>query len=321
MNFVDLKKSLKEKMLSCYVVEGEDIYLLYRSLEMIKESAGQNFPEINEVIFSENNYTLKDVVDACLVMPIGGDKRLVIVKDCAVKANADAVAELNRYLEKPVEDCVLVFFNTVKNELCTKLKNVERVNCNKLEGELVKKYVASLFQKEGKVVGAGAISILCEFCLYNLGRISGEVTKLANLAGEGEVTVKMVEDNVNKDLDYQIYEFSQAVAERNADKALAIFNDLMNKKEGVGLVIIGLYNQFSRMLFSAITPLTNAQIADILGVKEFAVKRFKQQAEKFSKVALKDIVLLISQTEFDFKSGKVDGKNACQNLIFKIISY
>lgn len=75
------------------------------------------------------------------------------------------------------------------------------------------------------------------------------------------------------------------------------------------------------MLFSAITPLANSEIADILGVKEFAVKRLKQQAEKFSKIALKDIVLLISQTEFDFKSGKVDGKNACQNLIFKIISY
>lgn len=321
MNFVDLKKSLKEKTLPCYVIEGEDVYLLYRSLEMIKEAAGQMFPEINEVIFSDNNYTIKNIIDSCLVLPIGGDKRLVIVKDCAVKANNEAIEQLNDYLQNPAVECVLVFFNTVKNELCLKLKNVERVNCNKLEPELVKKYVTSLFQKEGKVIGAGAINTLCEYCLYNLGRISGEVAKLSSLSANAEITPKMVEDNVVKELDYQIYEFSQSVAEKNADKALAIFNDLMNKKEGVGLVISGLYNQFSRMLFSAITPLTNGEIAGILGVKEFAVKRLKQQAEKFSKVALKDIVLLISQTEFDFKSGKVDGKTACQNLIFKIISY
>ena len=322
MKFVDLKKSLKEKVLPCYIISGDDVFLLYKSLELIENATVPNMPDFNKVIFGEEmNYQAKDIVESLQALPIGDNSRLVVVRDLSIKNTKDNVETLNDYLKNPNPTSCLVLFLTKPNEIALKIKGVEIVDCSRLDEVLVKKLIVQKFAELGKVINQDACALLCDYCLRNMARIYGEIEKLASYVGEEKlITAENVETNVVKELEFQGFEFSQAVAGKNSDKAFNILNVMLNETSSVGIVISSLYNQFSRMFFIRVSKDTDLVIAGALGCKEFAVRKTRELAENFSKRSLKNIVEKISALEFEMKSGKISAENLCERLVFEIIN-
>lgn len=321
MKFVELKKSLKDGVLSCYVLKGDDIFLIYKSLELISNASVSMFPDFNKIVFGENaSYSASDVLSSCLSMPIGGDRRLVIVKDCSLKASVENVKSFEDYLKNPPTSTTLVFVCFNKCELVEKLQNATVVDCNYLAPELVLKLVSQTLAQKNKKISTDAIEKLCEYCLYNLARIFNELDKLVFYVGDRPVIEAAdVENNVTKEVEFQAYEFAQSVASKNEEKAFNILNNLLVKKDSLGLILNSLYSQFSRMFFVSISKYDNAQMAKMLGIKEFAVKKTKELAAKFKKITLKNILELILETEYKMKSGEISGSVICENLVLKIL--
>lgn len=322
MKFVELKKSLKEKISPCYIIIGDDVFLLYKSLELIEKSTVPNMPDFNKVIFSEEqNYTSKEIVQSLEALPIGDLKRLVVCREFNLKNTKENLDELNKYLSNPNPDACLVIFLTTPNDLAFKLKGADVVDCSRLDEALTKKLIVQKVSELGKTITPDACQMLCDYCIRNLARIYGEIEKLSNYVGDEKIiTSTDVENNVVKELEFQGYEFSQAVASKNSQKAFNILEVMLNQSASVGVVISSLYNQFSRMFFVRITKDSDSNFAKAFGCKEFAVKKTRELAENFSKRSLKNIVEKILNLEFEMKSGKISSEGLAERLVFEIIN-
>ena len=322
MKFVDLKKSLKENIKPAYLLCGDDVFLLYKSLDLIENACTPNMPEFNKVVFGEDSsYTVQDVVESLQALPIGDVKRLVLIKDLNLKNTKENLSGLNDYLKNPNPDSCLVLFCSDQNELAEKLVGVEKVDCNRLDELLVKKLVLQKVNELEKAINPDALQLLCDYTCRNLFRAFAEAEKLAAFIGEEKlITKELVENNVVKELEFQGYEFSQAVAAKNSQKAFEILNAMLAQPSNIGTIISALYSQFSRMFFVRTSNETQGEMAKIFGCKEFAVKKLAELSAGFSKRSLKNIVEKISQLEFEMKSGQISSEALCERLVFEIIS-
>lgn len=73
------------------------------------------------------------------------------------------------------------------------------------------------------------------------------------------------------------------------------------------------------MLFSALSPLSDGEVAKHLKIKEFAVKMARRQAKAYPLKRLKQIVDTLTDYDEKFKQGYVDPSSAVWNAIFNVL--
>ena len=102
--------------------------------------------------------------------------------------------------------------------------------------------------------------------------------------------------------------------------AVSVIFDMLDKGETHGRIISAVYNYFRRLLFAAISDKPNAETAALLGVKEYAVKKAKEQAAAFKVRALKNAVDRLGDADYAVKSGKSDADELMWINLFKIMT-
>ena len=73
------------------------------------------------------------------------------------------------------------------------------------------------------------------------------------------------------------------------------------------------------MLYSALSPLSDGEVAKHLKIKEFAVKMARRQAKAFSVKRLKEIVDTLALYDEKFKQGYVEQNSAVWNSVFNVL--
>ena len=79
-----------------------------------------------------------------------------------------------------------------------------------------------------------------------------------------------------------------------------------------------LYAHFRRLLYVAITPYYERMPSD-LGVKEYAVKKAKEQAARFTPLKLKKICDILQSADYGIKSGKMTDKTALELTVLRAL--
>jgi DNA polymerase-3 subunit delta len=278
--------------------------------------------DFNKVVFA-GEYSIQDVVESCQVMPIMDAKRLVIAKDYSGKGDEKEKGYLQKYLESPSPDTCFVMFATKQVPLFVScLNKVEPVDCNKLTPDMLKRVINSRLAQSGKKIEKAAIDYLVEACSGSFTASSKEADKLVAYAGANEiVTLAMVESIVTKNIENVVYDLTNAIAEKNGDKAYAIVNNLLDHGNQPTALISLITGQFRRLFFVSITEGDNAELAKQLGVKEGAIFIAKKQAKAFGPKTLKLICEKCIDAEFKIKNGKMEGVNAINYLVAEILSY
>ena len=131
--------------------------------------------------------------------------------------------------------------------------------------------------------------------------------------------MQAVEMVVTKDADYQIYELAENIANGKTDKAYETLKSMLTKNESEQKLFVSIYYHFRRLFYSLISVASDSELAKSLGVHEYAVKKARQQAKKFTPKRLKGIVDKLAEYDTAFKSGKLTLTDALFNSIFNII--
>ena len=84
-------------------------------------------------------------------------------------------------------------------------------------------------------------------------------------------------------------------------------------------MFVSLYYYFRRLLYASLSTASNAEIADAIGVKEYAVTIAKKQSKAFSPKRLLNIVDELSALDANFKTGKIEQSSAVMNGVFEIL--
>ncbi len=322
MKFQDLRRSFNDGALPVYLVEGDDAFLRERAVKLIKDKF-MTQPEFNYSVFEGSFVKEKqdEVVSALKSFPFMSPKRVVVLRDyyptaIEVKNGKGVISCIN----SPEEEIILIIVNSEKSDSLKKLPKVTLVDCNKGDADLVAVWVKSRALKAQLGLCVGVIEKLCDYCQCDMTRISGEMEKLVCYChGKDKITVEDVEAIVTKDTDYRIYEAVEYIAKGLFEKAYETLFDLLDKNTDKQRLFVSIYMHFRRLLFVSITSYTPSKTAEMLGVKEYAIKKAKEQARSFSPVKLKDIVKRLTEYDADFKSGKIALDDALWNSVFKIM--
>lgn len=308
-----LKQRLKNELKNCYIMSGEDYYLYDRGFEMIKKVANLELEDFNLIKFDEENYSMKAVLDACEVMPMGSDKKVVLVKNVS-KVNENDKKLLEDYLISPVESTILVIFDYF--DKFSSIKGCERVDCKRFDTKTALAVIANELEKKGKQISTEAGEELLNYCNGYLTRVNCELDKLAYYDITSPlITKKMVEELVCKDTDYVIFELTEALGQKNGDKALRILETMIKEQGVLGLIT----NHFRRLFFISISDMTDNALSGLLGVKEYAIRKQREQVKNFSRLQLKKIYALLEEVDFKIKSGAMLSETALNYLVLSIL--
>lgn len=309
-----LKASLKENIENCYLFEGDDYELFSRGLSMILRASGLTLEDFNLAKFDDENYSMDALLNACEVMPMGSPYRVVILKNVE-KISENEKKMLQNYLKTPTESTILIILDYFNKFLSFK-NSMHFVDCNRFDKQTLSSVVVSEFAKKNKKISAEALDTLIDYCNGYLTRIVCEIDKLVYFdLDEPLITKKLVDTMVTKDNEVVIYELTEALGQRKADKALNIL-EILKKEAGIlGLII----NHFRRLFFISISDLSDKELASLLNVKEFAITKQRGQVKNFSKMQLKKIYSLLEEVDYSIKSGAMLQENALNYLVLSIL--
>lgn len=151
-----------------------------------------------------------------------------------------------------------------------------------------------------------------------MSRVALETEKLIDYKGSGTLTREDVDGLVYKDADYRIYEMTNAVARRDFDKFLSIQSELCRKTGDEINLLSGLFSYFKNLLTVIASGAGDAQLSSLLKMKEYGVKKSREQARAIGEDKLKIYVSAIYAAISDVKSGIITPQSALGNVNNKI---
>lgn len=313
MKFTELKNDLKSGAKNIYLLEGEDAYFRIKGEEMIK-SAFLTMPELN--FTSIEGDSLKGsgasaLSSAVQCVPFMSDKRIVKVTEFH-PTEAEYEKTFKNIFENIPAECILLIVNQeskkgaeLKRKAC-----VTYVDCGIADEETVTKWVYITLRNAKISSSVSACALVARYCRCNMSRVAIETQKLIDYKKEGEITTDDVDALVYKDMEYRLYEMTNAVSRRDYNTFVTIENDLCRKAGDETFLLSGLYSYFKNLLTISGSDKSDKQLADILKMKEYGVKKSREQAFAIGQAKLKFITGSIYSAIADIKCGNLTPDSA-----------
>lgn len=305
-----LKQRLQKKIEPCYLVQGEDILLYDKALELIKDACSLQLEEFNFIKFDEDSFNGDAVIDTLQTLPMGSQKKIVLLKN-VTKLSEDFKKKLIAYLKNPVlSSCLVIFDFFNKFDFIIS----EKVSAKRLDEKSLAEIIEKEITDSGKLIKKDAVELLISYCCDYYSLIHNELQKLKS-CNRDVIETRDIENMVTREVEYTVFELTEALSKKDADKAVSLLN-LMDKDTKTFSLIA---NHFRRLFFVSISKESDADLSKLLGVKEFAVVKARQLAKNFSKIQLKNIYELLDDVDFYIKNGEMQIENALYYLIFGIL--
>lgn len=312
MKFTELKKNLMTAPpKSCYILTGDDSFVVKSAVNMFSVFTGE-FRDLNFTFFGKDA-SISEVIAALLTPPMFSEYRVVCVNDYT-----GDLKQIKEYLKNPSSTSVLLFTGALTPNFNGIIPLCEIVDCNRLEKSYLEGWVVRKAASQKISVSQKAASLLVEYCNRDMNSVYNELVKLMDYA-EGAIDESDVKELVSPQIEYKVFELSEAIAEKNADKAVELVN-LMLAENNSSVSLMGmLFNHFRRLLFVSLNPKSDTLSSD-LKVKEYAVKVALRQAAKFSPRRLKAVFDRLNSLDAGVKAGKISDKNALMEFVCETVT-
>jgi len=295
-----------------YTVSGEDLYfvdsVVHRFCSIVKDCK-----DINIVHFED--FEVERIVDECQTIPFLSPKKIIVANGKGIKLGQ--LDPLKKYLANPNLSVVLLIVNPKVNVVYSSILNID---CNKISVRELCVLIQQKLEAKGCSIQSDALSTLILFCDQSMQKIDNELNKLCAYKTNSKITLADIELLVVPSQEYKAFALSEAVAKRDNDKALTIYNALVDSGQEPVMLNALLYGHFRRLLYCSISKDNSEDIAKYLGVKPYAVTIAQRQAKNFSAISLKKICGIFWQVDKDYKVGKISVAESTQKLILSILN-
>lgn len=309
-----LKARLNKQLKNAYLLQGDDLFLFDKAYDMIKNAAHLSMEDFNLVKFDDDNFSCDKFLDATQVLPLIDEKRLILLKNIT-KVSASELKKIASGIDSLPKSTVVVIYD-FEGKFTLLKSECEFVDCRRFDQTMAQAVIVSQLAKRGKQITQDGVLTLLDYCNGYLTKAMKEIEKLCFVDLDNPLISKnMVEECVSKENEFVVFELTEALGKRNVDRAIELAG-LLAKEQGI-LSLVG--NHFRRMFFVSISQQSDQQLAQNFGIKEFAVKKIRQQCQNFSKMQLKKIFNLLEEIDYKIKSGQMLSENAFNFLIMKIL--
>lgn len=316
MKFTELKSSIENGAESIYLLEGDDAYFRKKGEEMIKE-AFLSMPELNYSSYDGENLKGSGISELCSAIknyPFMSEKRIIKVSEFY-----PSESEYENHLKELFEDfpstSILIIVNGggKKGVDLKRKKSVQYVDCSRAEPETVAKWIYLTLRKAGITAPVQVCENIAGYCLCNMARVSVEVQKLIDYKSEGVLTEEEADELIYKDAEFRLYELTNTISRRDFNKFCIIAEDIKSKGMDEIYILNGLFNYFKNLLTILSSSKSVAELAAMLKMKEYGVKKSREQAEAIGAENLAYMTDKVYECISGIKCGLTSPENALQN--------
>ncbi|MFH1017585.1 MAG: DNA polymerase III subunit delta [Pseudomonadota bacterium] len=289
---------------------GPDPFL--RELEL-KEIRGTLFPNgpdrMNDLTLHARDMETADILDQANTLPMFSEKRLLVIRGIE-KLGEDDQTRWLKYVENPSPYAVIVGTAEKLDRRTRFFKAMDEKGCIRLLEEPrprdLPAWVDRLAQKRDLKLSPDAKQALLEAVGTDLGSLDRHLEKLSLFVHpEKNVSAKEVAQLVYDIAGENLFAWTDQVVEGRVPDATATLNDLIRSGSPV-LVLVSLLARHLRVLLRARDELaarTRAQdLPHLLGVPPFTVRRYMDQAQRFTKGRLRSSLGELSKLDRELKS-------------------
>ncbi len=328
------------KFAPVYLLMGEEGYFIDRLCDQLAEGIlSEAERAFNQIVVYGKDSECGAIINFCRQMPMMGSYQVVIVREAQ---QLRKIEQLSLYTQAPAASTILV--------LCHKEKSLDkRTQLYKQiaqQGEVFEStrprdyeigpWLADFIRSKGCSIDPKALTMLTEHLGVDIAKISNELTKLLTFLPEDTktITADHIEQNIGISKDFNNFELTRALSERNMEKALMIADHFAhNPKENPLIVTIStLFSHFQRIFIlnyqrwlvrhRGMQMPSDMELSRMLKLPNpFFLNEYKQAAALYPNKKVFTILGLLRQYDLKSKgmnSGSADEGELLRELLLKI---
>lgn len=332
---MNYKKIYKDETHSgAYLFFGKEKYLMENAVGYLLNKYVKGSEAFNYTKFKGSEVKPQDIISACETYPVMNDKKVVLVRDvCDFLANYELKDSFYEFLDKLSDFVILIFWDTGDLKKTTKFykyfKNNKRdIEFAKLGPVDANRFVKSYFLRKGKKINDREAALFIKESGYTsknedlvLLDLISEMDKIAAAAKDKVITESDIRSLITENIDTNIFAFLDAMMQRNSERALVEFHNIVKLGEQYPIIFYMIIRQVKNLLSYKILSeknISQAEMMNKMGLSKFEFdKKIRVYERNFSKKFLTEFYdELIKADEF-FKTSSVDEIIIFETLIIK----
>ncbi|MDE7019064.1 MAG: DNA polymerase III subunit delta [Lachnospiraceae bacterium] len=306
-----------------YLLYGEEDYLRKQCRDKLKKALVEDGDSMNFQYFEGKGINVGEMIDLAETMPFLAQRRVIMIENSGLfKQGGEQLAE---YLKEP---CETTFFILTEREIDKRSKLFKAVSakgrtieCKAQDEAVLKRWVLGILKRENKKISERDLDFFLEMTGANMENITKELEKLVCYCmGKEAVTKQEIEEICTRQVNNQIFDMINAVADKRQKVAMGLYYDLLTLKEPPMRILFLIARQFNLLL--QVKQLKKKgypakAIGENVGLPGFIAGKYVNQAAKFSTESLKKAVTDCVEAEEAVKTGKMNDVLSVELLLIK----
>ena len=238
----ELKKQLKDNTLgSLYVVHGEEAYLRDFYLnEMKKRILTPGLEDFNLHTIQGKEANPRVISEAVDCLPMMSERTMVLVMDYDLfKApEADREALVTLFSDLPEYVCLIFVYDLIEYKSDARTKLAQTLKSHGLtvpfphqtQGDLVD-WICRRFRSMDKDIDSEQAKYLIFLCGDLMNTLGSEIAKIGAYSKHSRITREDIDAVAVPQLDARVFQMTDAVLNRNFDRAARVLGDLLTQQE------------------------------------------------------------------------------------------
>ena len=234
-----------------YLLCGEEDYLKKQYKEKLKNALVPDGDTMNFSIFEGKKTEPRAVIDLGETMPFFAERRVIFLEDTGFFKNQ--CQDLPEYLGELPEYLCMVFVESEVDKRSRMYKAVKKygriVEFGQQDSNTIMRWVLGILNREGRKITRSDMELFLTKTGTDMGNIERELEKLlCYTMGREVITKEDIEAVCTTQISNHIFDMIRAMTEKNQNKALELYYDLLALKEPPMRILFLIARQFNLIM-------------------------------------------------------------------------
>ena len=315
-----LNRIKKGQVSLVYLVQGKEPYLQELARKVFLDTiVAPEDQDLNVGRFNMDEVSIQTAVQDAESVPFFGDRRLVMIDNPTFltgekekKSIDHQLDRLQAYLENPMDSSVMVFFAPYekldqRKKIVKQLKKVAvLLDASELSERDVRQYIKDYLRSQQYGIQEEALNTLLLKTQYSLTTCMKELDKLMVAEiGTYSIRLETVEALVAKTLEQSIFDFGEAILNKDSKRAFQIYHDMLLQKEDpikMNAILLGQFRLLLQVSYLKKAGYQEPEIQKTLAVHPYRVKLALNQCRRYGTPLLEAAFQQLVETEYALKT-------------------
>lgn len=308
-----------------YLLYGEERYLRKQYTDRLRKAMCNEDDQMNTHFYEGKDVPVGEIIDLAETLPFLAERRVIFISDSGLfKSGGEKMAE---YLAEPNETTFFVFTESEvdkRSKLFKAVQNKGYASEFSVQNEnTLKRWIGGILNREGKKITENTVQLLLTKTGTDMENIQMELEKLICYCLDRDViTAEDVEAVCTNRISNHIFDMINAIADKQQQKALQLYYDLLALKEPPMRILFLIARQCNMLLQAKEMKnrgYDNKAIGSKIGVAPFIAGKYVAQAARFKTSTLKKAVRQCVEAEEAVKSGRMNDMMSVEILIVSVL--